>query len=156
MENSKFEKYLEERYYPQIEWYDRKSTWNQKVYKIFQWIIIILSAITPILVASEFHGNIYIRWFTVVVSALVAIGTASLKTFKYQENWINYRTTCETLRKEIHYFNSMVDDYSTVDDPMALFVKRVEALISQENTIWLKTQKEKAKKSTSDTSGKSE
>jgi len=36
MENSEFEKYLEERYYPQIDWYDKKAIWNQKIYKVFQ------------------------------------------------------------------------------------------------------------------------
>jgi len=44
-----------------------------------------------------------------------------------------------------------VDDYSAVEKPMALFVKRVESLISRENTFWFTTQKEKTKPSTSDT-----
>ena len=61
--------------------------------------------------------------------------------FKYQENWINYRTTCETLRKEIHYYNAGINDYEKSDDPMALFVRRVETFISRENTLWLTEQK---------------
>ena len=42
---------------------------------------------------------IVLRASPIVTSVLVAIITASLKTFKFQENWINYRTTCETLEK---------------------------------------------------------
>ena len=87
--------------------------------------------------------EVWVRWVAVVISALVAIGTSVLKTFKYQENWINYRTTCETLRKEIHYYNASLNDYNFSNDPMALFVERVEALISRENTLWLTVQKKK-------------
>jgi len=140
MEEKEFEKYLEKRYYPGIKWYDKKAVLNQQVYKIFQWVIIILAAVTPVFVAlSEDLG----KSIPIVLSSLVAIGSASLKTFKYQENWINYRTTCETLRKEIHYFNAKIADYSDSADPMALFVERVETLISRENTLWLTVQKKK-------------
>lgn len=48
MEVAKFENYLEERYYPQIKWYDTKAIPNQKIYKIIQWIVIILAAVTPV------------------------------------------------------------------------------------------------------------
>jgi len=141
MEVAEFKKYLEERYYPEINWYDIKAISNQKIYKIIQWIVIILSAVTPVLVAI---GGTWERWFAVVISALVAIGISILKTFKYQENWINYRTTCETLRKEIYYYNANLNDYETSNDPMSLFVERVEALISRENTLWLSVQKKKS------------
>ena len=144
MEEKEFEKYLEERYYPQVNWYDKKAIYNQKVYKFLQCFIIILAAVTPILVVIE--GD-FQKWSAVVTSALVAIGTASLKTFKFQENWINYRTTCETLRKEIHYFKAGIEDYHVSDDPAGVFVKRVESLISRENTLWLTAQEQKENKS---------
>ena len=140
MDAAEFQTYLDERYYPQIEWYDKKAIWNQKVYKYLQWGIIILAAITPVFVAISATWG---KAIPIVLSCLVAIGTASLKTFKYQENWINYRTTCETLRKEIHYYNAKIDDYEYSDESMGLFVKRVEALISRENTMWLTVQKKK-------------
>ena len=140
MDAAEFQTYLDERYYPQIEWYDKKAIWNQKVYKYLQWGIIILAAITPVFVAISATWG---KAIPIVLSCLVAIGTASLKTFKYQENWINYRTTCETLRKEIYYYNAKIDDYEDSDESMGLFVKRVETLISRENTMWLTVQKKK-------------
>jgi len=137
MDTDDFQKYLKERYEDQINWYDKKSIWNQKMYRCFQWAIIILSAITPVLVAIVPVVKAT-HWPAVVIAALVAIGTTSLKTFKYQENWINYRTTCETLRKEIHFYNAGIGNYKdTKGDSEALFVERVEALISRENTMWL-------------------
>ena len=71
-----------------------------------------------------------------IFSIVVAILAAALKAFKYQENWINYRTTCETLKKEWFYYEARIGDYSTAEDPQALFVERSEALISRENTMW--------------------
>lgn len=143
MDSEDFQKYLKERYEDQINWYDKKSIWNQKRYKHFQGIIIVLSVITPILVAIVPETT---RWPAVVISALVAIGTTSLKTFKYQENWINYRTTCETLRKEIHFYKADIGAYKDAEDREAFFIERVESLISRENTMWLMTQKPKKEK----------
>lgn len=118
------------------------------MYRRFQWIVIVLSAITPVLVAivairPEVKGT---SWLAVGISALVAIGTTSLKTFKYQENWISYRTTCETLRKEIHFYNAGIGDYKDTNERESQFVERVEALNSRENTIWLTAYKPKTGK----------
>ena len=77
----------------------------------------------------------------------MAIVTSSLKTFKYQENWINYRTTSETLKKEIYFYEAGIHGYENTDDKEALFVDRVESLISRENTMWVITH-EKEEKST--------
>ena len=114
------------------------------LYKNIQWCVIILASITPILVVI---GGTWERWCAVIISVLVAIGISALKVFKYQESWINYRTTCETLRKEIHYYNAGIDDYKKSDDPMAIFVGRVETLISRENTLWLTVQKKEKNES---------
>ena len=143
MNQDEFDKYLKQRYEPQIAWYDTKAIANQLQYRFLQWSVLILSAVTPVLVAV---GGEWQRWSAVVVSASVAIGTAALKTFKYQENWINYRTTCETLRKEIHYFTARVGDYRDAEDSHAQFVERVEALVSRENTLWLSAQAKKEEK----------
>jgi len=142
MKSEDFQKYLRERYEDQINWYDKKSIWCQRRYRCFQWCVIVLSAVTPVLVAVAPEAT---RWPAVMISALVAIGTTALKTFKYQENWINYRTTCETLRKEIHFCKACVGEYKDADDPEGLFIERVESLISRENTMWLTTHRPKRK-----------
>ena len=51
METEDFQKYLKERYEDQINWYDKKSMLNQKLYRYLQGFVIILAAITPVLVA---------------------------------------------------------------------------------------------------------
>lgn len=140
MDDEMFKEYLTNRYYNQIEWYDRKAVKSKKIYVIFQGIVIVFSAITPILILL---GTAWERWTALVVSFLVAVGTTLLKTFKYQENWINYRSTSEALRKEIYSYQAGINEYKEAKDRKGLFVQRVEAFISREHTYWISERKEK-------------
>ncbi len=138
MDQETFSKFLSERYDDQVNWYDKKSLHNQKVYKRLQWIIIIFSALTPVLIELhiDFFKDFQLSRLAIVTSLLVTICSAAIKTFKYQENWINYRTTCETLRKEKYLYQASLGDYKEAEDKEALFVGRVERVISRENTLW--------------------
>ena len=143
MEQNAFSDYLTDRYEGQIDFYDHKAQHNQEMYRSMQWIVIVLAALTPILIELDVDkiAGIDFKHVATVTSAIVAILTAGLKTFKYQENWINYRTTCETLRKEKHYFDAGVGDYAKASDKESVFVERVESLISRENTTWIAAHK---------------
>ena len=133
MEEEAFEKYLKERYEPEVSWYDNRAARNKRYYQWFQWAVIIISASVPPLVA------LMPAWkrTTVTLSIILAIATTALKTFKFQENWISYRTIAETLKKEKHYYDAGAIEYATAEDKKQLFVERVEALISRENTLWM-------------------
>jgi hypothetical protein len=148
MDTEKFQKYLKERYYDQTNWYDTKSLWNQKWYRRLQWGLIVFSAMTPVLIAIDWGLPTYplLRWVPIITSVFVAILASALKTFKFQENWINYRTTCETLKKEIQFYEAGIGEYANAEDKEALFVERVENLISRENTLWLSVHKEQIKR----------
>ena len=142
MDQNAFSNYLENRYEDQITWYDGKAAENQRIYRGLQWSVIVLAAITPVLIELDLDGLIQgLGHVPTLTSAIVAILTAGLSTFKYQENWINYRTTCETLRKEKHFYDAGLGDYGKPGNKEALFVERVESLISRENTMWVSTQK---------------
>jgi len=139
MDNENFKQYLKDRYYDQIDWYDRKSGRNQKIYKQLQFALIALSSATPVLIIIDGFVE-KIPWLIIIptiTSVAVAILASSITAFRFQENWINYRTTCETLRKEIYLHDALVGEYSMAKDKEALFVERVESLLSKENTLWL-------------------
>lgn len=140
MDKEDFKGYLKDRYYKQIDWYGTKGSLNKKAYQSLQTIVVVFAVITPTLVIIGEGG---LRWLAVISSAIVAILCSLLKVFKFQENWINYRTTSETLRKEIHYYKAKLAGYKDAEDPEALFVERVEAVISRENTLWVYVQKTK-------------
>jgi len=142
MQKENFDKYLKERYFDQLNWYDKKAAENQRKYKVLQGLIIILSAITPIAILA---GGIF-NSFAVFTSTLVAIFTSIIGAFKYHENWVSYRTTCETLKKEYYYYQMKANAYKIASDPETLFVDRVEEVISRENTLWVNTQTYEKKK----------
>jgi len=136
MDKEVFKDYVENRYKDQMAYYCKSAGRNQKKYKQFQWILIIFSAITPILAALD--G----KWFStqiavVAISALVAILTTGLKTFQYQETWVSYRTTNELLKPEIYYYNFGVGPYAEEGiDKETLFVSRVETILDKEHINW--------------------
>ena len=139
MDDSEFEKYLKERYEQQINWYEKKSSSNKKWFMYLEISLITFSAITPILIVIDFISAAFVglRWIAVLTSVLTVILASSLRTFKFQENWVNYRTTSELLKKEQYFFKTNIGDYSRVQDKKALFVKRSESLISQAHTTWI-------------------
>lgn len=145
MDKEAFEKYLKERYYDQMEYYDRKSGFYQKRYKKFQWILIILSAVTPVLAALDgneifkYGGMVYkfdLNIVVVIISAVVAILTSGLKTFQYQELWVSYRVTQELLKPEIYYYQFSINGYESIENKEAIFVKRIEAILDTEHKGW--------------------
>src|SRR5665648_1231593 len=136
MDSETFKEYLEKRYYDQLNFYDKSSGRNQKKYRYFQWILIILSAITPVLAALD-RETFKLLFVVVVISADVAIVTTGLKTFQYQELWANYRATCEQLKPEIHYYNFNVGPYGLAGvDKESLFISRVETILDKEHQGW--------------------
>ena len=138
------DEYLENRLDHQIKWYSTKSSDNQKYYKNLRTIEIVCAAIIPFMagLGSIISCNEYIMGFLGVVIAVCA-GVTALN--KYQENWITYRTTCETLKHEKYLYLTKSIPY---DDESAFhnLVERVESLISKENTQWSRVSKGKDEK----------
>jgi len=66
---------------------------------------------------------------------IIAIIAGVVALYEFQENWVEYRTTCESLRHEKYLFLTQTEPYN-VDNPFPLFVQRVESLVSTENTKW--------------------
>lgn len=148
MNDETFEKYLTDRYEDQRKWYSRESRRNKKMYVRIQTTVIALAAVTPALAGAGLANGGELAWvalLTAACSLVVAIGTSLLKTFKYQENWRNYRTTSESLKKEMFQYETRTGDYADARDPREVFVERVELLISRENTFWLSVQRKKEK-----------
>jgi hypothetical protein len=85
MDRATFDKYVNERYFAEISWYDRESIRNQNWYRALQWSLIVLSAATPVLIALSQKAD-SVSWgkpLSLITSVLVAIFAASLKVFKF-------------------------------------------------------------------------
>lgn len=136
MDQKTFDEYVKNRYEYEVMWYDQKSIRNKRISYVLRLITLCLSSIVPVIAALqlEFNGLIYA---TIFISAIVAIATGLIGYGKFEELWHSYRTTCETLKKELNYYKCRCGEYCEANDPERIFVERVESLISKENTEWV-------------------
>ena len=138
------EDYLKKRLDDQITWYDQKSVCNQKWFKRLQVFQLAAAASIPVIVNYVTDSSDWIRLLVALLGASIAIVSGIIGLYKLQENWLEYRTTCESLRHEKYLYLTKTEPYSA-DDPFALLVNRVETLISKENTNWAQYMKKVAK-----------
>jgi hypothetical protein len=129
------DEYLEARLDAEIEWYDRKSANNKLANTVCRVVEITCAALIPLLAGYTKQGPPYLSIATGALGVAVAIAAGISALLKFQEQWIKYRTTAESLKKEKYLFLTKVEPYNT-DDPLPMLVQRVETLVSQENTNW--------------------
>lgn len=127
--------YLKDRLDGQINWYDKKSVANQKAFKRLQVLIIVASATIPFLSGFMDENSLWLKIVIGLLGLAIATATAILGLYQFQENWLEYRTTCETLRHEKYLFLTGASPYDE-EEPFLLLVERIEGLISKENTNW--------------------
>jgi hypothetical protein len=144
--------YIEQRLVDQMDWYDKKSMWNQNWHKRLKVTEIGIAASIPFWVgAMELVGeaSAWSDLFKVVVAllgVLIAVVSGVPGIYKFQENWMTYRTTCEMLKHEKFFYETECGPYKEVTDKLCLLVQRVEMLISQENTNWRQYMEKKEEK----------
>ena len=129
------EEYMQNRVDDQINWYDSKSQRHQRWYKQLRFVEILAAASIPFLSGYIQPGYPAIKFSVGLLGVLIAVLASVTSLNRFQENWIEYRTTCESLKHEKFLFQTGVEPY-TVDGPFSLFVQRIESLISKENTNW--------------------
>jgi hypothetical protein len=130
---------INERLEDQITWYDHQSTANQRSYKRIKILEILSAAIIPFLAAL---GRPHIAMVTGGLGVLITALEGLLHLSQYQQNWINYRSTCEALKHEKYTYLGKAAPYANVPDPHALLAERIESLVSQEHAKWASTQQE--------------
>ncbi len=129
-----------ERLEDQINWYDRKSNYNQRVYKWLKVIEIVAAALVPLSAGLHLPAAV-----TGSLGVLIAALEGLLQLNQYHHNWIAYRSTCETLKHEKYLYLANAGPYSTATTAHVLLAERIESLVSQEHAKWASAQEEAAK-----------
>ena len=128
--------YISTRLDPQIKWYDEKSVHAQKRYKQFQVVEIILAAFIPLLSGYTSLCDL-IPIIIGILGAIIVIIESVTKLYKYHENWIQYRSTCEMLLYQKHWYLTRSFPYNPNDETVDnIFIKNVEEIMSAENRHW--------------------
>jgi hypothetical protein len=134
-----------ERLEDQIAWYDRKSMTNQRYFKRIKTVEIAAAAIIPFLAAFSLPR---VMWVTGGLGVLITVLEGMLQLNQYQQNWIAYRSTCESLKHEKYVYLGKASPYASAVDPHALLAERIESLVSQEHAKWASAQQEPKSKTT--------
>lgn len=122
-----FEKYVNERYFAEISWYDCKIDEKSD---LVQNSAVGSDSSFGLNAGGDCVGS---------KDGLNALGEAPVtrnvssggntchqfKDVKFEENWVNYRTTCETLKREIHFFEKACAILSWVKSEKIRFARRV-------------------------------
>jgi hypothetical protein len=128
------EEYINSRVNNQIDWYDKKSKSAQCWFKWLRGSEIVAAAAIPLI--AGFAANPFPVTLVVgVLGASIAVISAAISLNQFQENWTEYRTTCESLKHEKFLYLTKAEPYHE-DEPFRLFVQRIESLISKENSAW--------------------
>ena len=126
-----------ERLEDQIAWYDQKSVWNQRLFKIAKAVQIIAAAAIPVIVLMTKY-----KWPPAALGALIVVLEGFQQLNQYQQNWIAYRSTCEALRHEKFLFLAEAGPYAAAAEPRTLLAERIEGLVSQEHAKWVSAREE--------------
>ena len=143
------DEYLENRLNAQIEWYDRKSGWNQRWYKKLRLLEILAAASIPFLTAYITDATPDMKIVVGGLGVLIAVSSGVMALFKYQEQWLQYRTTAESLQHHKYLYLTKTAPYNN-DSSFNLLVETIEGLISKENSNWVSYAKEQAKNKNKD------
>lgn len=133
------QEYLEKRVLPQRRYFSERAASNKKRYYFVSISKLLLSL--AITVLSSLMGNASpCSIIIAILSAFITLIEGILLLCKYNENWIIYRMTSETLKKEEVLFETRSGEYSAVEDKQAfnLFVQNIEDIIQNNNKNWEK------------------
>ena len=127
--------YIKDRLDDQINWYSKKSKSSQNWFKALRAIEILAAATIPFLAGYAVDSAPKIKLIIGVLGVIIAFIAGFISINKYQEIWIDYRTTSESLKHQKYLFLTKSAPYDS-EDAFQVLVQTVEALISKENSNW--------------------
>ena len=129
--------YMKERVEDQIKWLSRESSRNQHWFKKLRAVEIVMGCAIAYLVS---HAEIVpIQVFTGALGVAVAAIGGLLSLYRFQEKWVEYRVTAESLKREKFFFLTGTAPYD-VNDKFQILVTRVETVLAAENIQWAETE----------------
>jgi Protein of unknown function (DUF4231) len=127
--------YVKERLDTQIGFFTSKSRLNRRWFRTLRLVEVGLAALLPFAIANVSDATPRLKLAVGAVGAVIAVTAAVLALFKFQENWIEFRTTAESLKQHRYRYLTRSPPYET-EASFSQLVSNVESLLSRENAEW--------------------
>jgi hypothetical protein len=119
----------------QLAWYERKSAENKHWFYRLKVLQIVIAAAIPVAAGTGTSA-----WVTGSLGAAVVVFEGFQQLFQFQQNWVGYRATAESLKHEKYLCVARAGPYADLAHPDAVLAERVEGLVSQEHSAWSSVQ----------------
>ncbi len=131
--------YIKNRYEDQRDWLSKKAESNQNRYRFLRVLSLICAVSIPFLTGFVSDEAPFFKILIGVLGVVIAFCEGVLSLYKYQDNWITYRNTLNSLTREKALFDTESGSYFglTEVDAFRNFVSNVENILSNENALWL-------------------
>lgn len=133
------EKYLNERWQQQRDYYSKQSARNKRWHQS----LLVFTAVGAIAVPILLNIPEVPKWVPTILSGLVAAATAIENVYHFGDNWRNFRQTLEMLKRERALFDAGVGPYKDPRVAFDRFVKTVEDLIAIETARYFPKEDQK-------------
>jgi len=128
--------YIERRLDDQIDWFNQKSAYNQKLYKRLKKTETACTIVLPVIGIIPFADYGWNKIGLVVLGAIATYIRCWSNIETYYELWTKYRTACELLKKEKFLYQTHTGIYREEDARDSVLVEQVERILAAENSQW--------------------
>jgi hypothetical protein len=139
------QEYIKTRIDNQFEWYNNKSTINKNKYQSYKLIVIILSVSIPFMTGFITEDTAWLKIAVGLAGIIIAIVEGIQSLYKYQDNWLLYRTAAEFLTREKIFYTTKSGPYQD-DTSLQKLVARIESFTNKENEDWMAISNEEKEK----------
>ena len=142
--------YLSDRVDKQLDWLGKSSSRSKRSYMRYRICSILLGALITILAPYAGSRHPWSSWIPLLLQlsgAGVAVSGSLLALNQHQENWLRYRQLKENLEREkLLYLTESQAEYAEGGaEAFHEFVRRAEAIMSEERASWAQQRQEYAK-----------
>ncbi|MFM2375713.1 MAG: hypothetical protein RLZZ165_810 [Bacteroidota bacterium] len=136
MQSITIDQYLEDRVEDQLSYYNKAASKAKKRFQRLKVVEVVLASFVPFLSALINEDN---AGTLKVIVGLVGVGITLLSgvllVYKFQEDWVNYRSTAEALTAEKFKFLARTGPYQG-SDASSIFIEKVERILGDESQKW--------------------
>lgn len=129
----------------ELYFYSSKAILYKRVYICLSLFTVLMPAIVTGISSFATITPIYIKMLITVFSTVSTVSAGILGIFRVRDHWINYRTNCERLKKEIVLYTEKIAPHNNISDEQSykLFIERCEEIIGDERNHWRRNNKMK-------------